>query len=429
VNRLLALAIVAAVTFAVTFSVNYLTISVRFNGNDYRFETIEGKRIATDDKNIYIMEINRSLESTPIPHIRANSWNLTLNESLWVSNVLKCFNGNIYAAGVDVVKIRNSKVVWVKDLVAKRVSYKGTRENPIPVYYEDILNVFDMESDGKYLYLNTRDGIVKTDEDLNVIWAVELLRRSGNRFGDLNDDISVSDGIYATRGNSVIKLNKNGELEWAISLKSDEKVKVKVEIPKEKRKAAEKEGEKVPEFCEVEKYWVDLYAVYAEDYVYVVGLANERLNDQDYPFLAKLSSDGEIVWARIVNVTYPTPGTYVLEGKIVRDKTTFIAWFSNCILFMFDENGKILNFYILNGEIGDVALTNDTIYIAALPIQIERIEDRKPVIVEKREVKIKKIPAVSIPISIKAVKHELKVKRIECYSKNWEGEERMLIPV
>ena len=421
-NRLLVLAIVAAATFAVTFSVNYLTTS-RFNGNpDYRFETIEGTRIATDGKSIYIMEINRSLESPPIPHIRANSWNLTLNGSLWVSNVLKCFNGNIYAAGVDVVKIRNGKVVWVKDLVAKRVSYEGTKENPIPVYYEDILNVFDMESDGKYLYLNTRDGIVKTDEDLNVIWAVELLR-----IGDLNDDISVSDGIYATRWNSVIKLNKDGELEWATSLKSDEKV--KVEIPEEKRKAAEKEGEKVPEFYEVEKYWVDLYAVYAEDYVYVVGLAHERLNNQDYPFLAKLSSDGEIVWARIVNVTYPTPGTYELEGKIIRDKTTFIAWFSNCILFMFDENGKILNFYILNGEIGDVALTNNTIYIVALLIQIECIEDQKPVIVEKREVEIKKIPAVSIPISIRAVKHELKVKRIECYSKNWEGEERMLIPV
>jgi len=116
-----------------------------------------------------------------------------------VSNVLKYFGGNIYAAGVDVVKIKNGKVVWVKDLVAKRVSYEGTRENPIPVYYEDILNVFDMESDGKYLYLNTREGIVKTDEDLNVIWAVELLRKNGDRFGDLNDDISVFDGILNKR--------------------------------------------------------------------------------------------------------------------------------------------------------------------------------------------------------------------------------------
>ncbi len=102
------------------------------------------------------MEINRSLESSPIPYIRAiNGWNLTLNESLWVSNVLKYFGGNVYAAGVDVVKIRNGKVEWVKDLVVKRVSYEGTRVNPIPVYYEVDLNVFDMESDGKYLYLNT----------------------------------------------------------------------------------------------------------------------------------------------------------------------------------------------------------------------------------------------------------------------------------
>ena len=171
----------------------------------------------------------------------------------------------------------------------------------------------------------------------------------------------------------------------------------------------------------MEKYWIDIYAVHAENYVYVVGLAHERLSGHEevYPFLAKLSSDGEIVWARIVNVTYPIPGTYELEGKIIRDKTTFIAWFSNCILFTFDENGRILNFYILNGEIEDIALMNNTIYIAALPIQIERVEDQKPVIVEKREVKIEKIPAVSIPISIKAVKHELKVKRIECYSNPW----------
>jgi len=150
--------------------------------------------------------------------------------------------------GVDIVKIRNGKVVWVKDLAAKRVSYEGTRENPIPVYYEDILNVFDMESDGKYLYLNTRDGIVKTGEDLNVIWAVELLRKNENRFGDLNDDISVSDGIYATRWNSVIKLNRDGEFEWAISLKSDEKVKVKVKIPEEKRNAIQRTGKRRREY-------------------------------------------------------------------------------------------------------------------------------------------------------------------------------------
>ena len=422
-NRLLALAIVAAATFAVTFSVNYLTTSVRFNGNpDYRFETIEGKCIATDGKNIYVLEINKSLP--PIPHIRANSWNLTLNESLWISNVLKCFNGNIYAAGVNVVKIRNGKIEWMENLMVKRVSYERPKKNPIPVYYEDILNVFDMESDSKYLYINTRDGIVKTDENLNVIWAVEL-RENENRFGDLNDDISVSDGIYATRWNHIVKLNRDGELEWAVALASPEKVEQRIE-----KKDINKKGEivQVERSRKVPKYSIEIYAVYAEDYVYVVGLAHELLNNQDYPFLAKLSSDGEIVWARIVNVTYPTPGTYELEGKIIRDETTFIAWFSNCILFTFDEDGKILNFYILNGEIEDIALTNNTIYIAALPIQVERIEDQKPVIVEKREVKVEKIPAVSIPISIKAMKHELKVKRIECYSKNWEKEERILIP-
>ncbi len=42
---------------------------------------------------------------------------------------------------------------------------------------------------------------------------------------------------------------------------------------------------------------------------------------------------------------------------------------------MFNENGEIMSFYILNGEIEDIALMNDTIYIAALPIQAEYIED------------------------------------------------------
>ena len=74
----------------------------------------------------------------------------------------------------------------------KEVSYEGTRENPIPVYYEDILNVFDMESD---------------------------------------------------------------------------------EIPEEKRKLAEKEGEKIPEFEKVPKYSIELYAVYAGENVYVAGFA------------------------------------------------------------------------------------------------------------------------------------------------------------
>ncbi len=45
---------------------------------------------------------------------------------------------------------------------------------------------------------------------------------------------------------------------------------------------------------------------------------------------------------------------------------------------------------------------------------------------EKRKVEIEMIPTVSIPLSIKAVKKELEVERIECYSRDWE--ERMLIP-
>ncbi len=60
-----------------------------------------------------------------------------------------------------------------------------------------------------------------------------------------------------------------------------------------------------------------------------------------------------------------------------------------------------------------MVLLNNTVHIA---IQIERIEDQK-LVVEKRGVKMEKIPAVSIPISIKAVKQELKVRKVESYSK------------
>ncbi len=404
-RRLLTLA-VFCVTVAVLFFI-YLPATKQTDVKSYRFEIIEGKRIATDDKNVYVLKIKGDLETPQISRIGASSgWNLTLNRNLRVLNVLKCFNGKIYAAGVDIVKIRDGEIEWIKNLVAKKVSYEGTRENPVPVYYEDVLNVFDIESDGKYLYINTEYGIVKTDAELNVIWAVEL--------GKLNDAIAVSDGIYATRGNQIVKLSKDGEIEWAISLKSGEMIKKKLEIPEEKRKAAEKEGKIISEFYEVDRYQIDLYAVYADDYVYVAGLANDRLNDRNYPFLAKLSSDGKIVWAKIVNTTYPG-STYELEGKIVKDET-FVAWFSNYILFLFDEDGRIPDFYIMKGAIEDVALMNNTVYIAAFPIQVERIEDQK-LVVEKREAKMEKISAVSIPVNIKAVKQKLKVKEVESYSK------------
>ena len=48
---------------------------------------------------------------------------------LWISNILKCFDGRIYAAGVDIAKIEDGRIEWKKDFVTKKVSYEGTREN------------------------------------------------------------------------------------------------------------------------------------------------------------------------------------------------------------------------------------------------------------------------------------------------------------
>jgi len=387
---------VLALTLVILLATYY---SVTSKHSGYKIEKVEAIKIATSDKGIYILRFSGD---SPIVEM-INGWNITLNRSLWISNVLKYFNGSIYAAGVDVVKIRNGKIEWIKDLTVKRVSYEGTRENPIPVYYEDLLNVFDVESDGKYLYFNVRDGIVKTCEDLNVIWAVKIP-------GQIFDDISVSDGIYATRWNRIIKLNKDGELEWAVNLKSDEKVKLK--IPEEKRRAAEKEGIKVPEFVEIPKYEIDLYAIHADKYIYVAGLLTKRLCDhreEVYPFIAKLSPNGNIVWAEIVNITYPGCDEhecifYLSSSKILKlDERTFVAWISKMILLIFDENGKILNCYELKGDVSDVDLIDSTILLAS-----------------PEKVSVEKIDASPIQINIKAVRIAFKVKRMECYSKKWE---------
>ncbi|MCD6494309.1 MAG: hypothetical protein J7K36_11080 [Archaeoglobaceae archaeon] len=61
---------------------------------------------------------------------------------------------------------QDGRIGWIKNLAIKRVGYEGARENPIAVEYEDYLSVFDVESDGEFLYFNTRGGVVKTDEDL-----------------------------------------------------------------------------------------------------------------------------------------------------------------------------------------------------------------------------------------------------------------------
>ena len=185
------------------------------------------------------------------------------------------------------------------------------------------------------------------------------MRKNGDRFGDLNDDISVFDGIYLTKGNKIIKFSKDGKPEWAVSLKSKEKIKRKVEIPEEKRKLAEKEGKKIPEFEKVPKYSIELYAVYAGENVYVAGFADEYSHElplwksEVHPFFAKLSRDGEVLWAEIINATYPADH-YVGKGKIIKDGKRFIAWVSNYVLFVFDENGNLIDFYLLKGYISDL---------------------------------------------------------------------------
>jgi len=159
VKRLLVLALVATVAFGAIFSLYHSATSSGFNeSSDCRFEIIEGVRVATDGKNIYLMDhADGDSGAPPLQRIRAvDGWSLTLNESLMVRD-LWCFDGDVYAAGPDVVKIRDGKIVWVKNLVTEMLSYEGLRESPIPVYYEVGLDVLEMESDGEHLYLSTGD--------------------------------------------------------------------------------------------------------------------------------------------------------------------------------------------------------------------------------------------------------------------------------
>ena len=112
------LSVCIALLFAVSL---YFLQSQKTNESlDYRFEIIEGKRICVNN-GIYLLRFAENSEAT-IKTIYG--WNLTLNESLWVSNVLKCLNGTIYAASVGIAKIEDGK----KDFVTKRVSYEGTRD-------------------------------------------------------------------------------------------------------------------------------------------------------------------------------------------------------------------------------------------------------------------------------------------------------------
>jgi len=424
-NKTLPLILICiAIVFAASLYV-FQSSKTSHESSDYRFEIVEGWRISANN-DVYVFGFIENCTERGAPYIKMiNGWNLTLNEDLRISNVLKCLDGTIYAAGVDIAKIEDGRIVWIKNLATKRVGYEGRRENPIAVEYEDYLNVFDIESDGEFLYFNPRGGVVKTDEDLNVIWAVVL---KGIISGEpWNDDISVSDGIYLTKGNNIIKLSKDGKLEWAVSLKSKEKIKRKVEIPEEKRKIAEKEGEKIPEFEEAPKYSIELYAVYAGENVYVAGFAHEHLRESPYeevhPFFAKLSRDGKILWAEIINATYPLD--FVGEGKIIKDGKRFIAWLSDYVLFVFDENGDLIDFYLLEGPIGDLDLRDDIIYVASPVVCREWLENGEERF-ERINVEIEKRDTSATPTDILTEKLEPKVKNFECYSKDWE--KKTLIP-
>ena len=424
-NRMLLLVCIAIIFAASLYVLQ--SSKMKFESSEYRFEIVEGRKISANN-GVYVFGFIENCTERGGPYIKMiNGWNLTLDEDLWISNVLKYLDGSIYAAGVEIAKIEDGKIAWIKNLAIKRVGYEGTRENPIPVEYEDYLNVFDIESDGEFLYFNTRGGVVKTDKDLNVIWAVVL---KGIISGEpWNNDISVSDGIYLTKGNKIIKLSKDGKLEWAVSLKSKEKIKRKVEIPEEKRKLAEKEGEKIPEFEELPKYSIELYAVYAGENVYVAGFAHEHLREpppyeEVHPFFAKLSRDGEVLWAEIINATYPADH-YVAEGKIIKNGKRFIAWVSNYVLFVFSENGDLIDFYLLKGPVGDLDLRDNTIYIASPVVCREWLENGEEKF-ERISVEIEKRDTSATPIDILTEKLEPKVKNIECYSKEWE--KKTLIP-
>ena len=327
-----------------------------------------------------------------IIYIKGNGWNIKMERcsllGIRLSDIIS-FNNSVYAAGVDILKVKDSKVIWIRELT---INYEGTRDNPKPVYYSVNLYVLDMESDGKYIYLNAGP-IIKTDDNLNIIWAVWAGR-------DIYD-IAVSDGIYCVERNKILKLDKNGEAEWAVALKSDEKI--KLEIPEEKRRVAEIEGKEVPKFVVVERYSVNIFTSYAtEDCVYIAGIVEHFREPKAYPFIAKLSASGNILWIKILNSTYPgcdKDGCFInIAGKILKyNEKTFIAWIDK-VLLIFDENGDIIDYYEVNGIISDIGIIGDKILLTS--VEPERVK------IEKKEVRY-------IQIDIKAVKRSIKIKHID----------------
>ncbi|MCD6494310.1 MAG: hypothetical protein J7K36_11085 [Archaeoglobaceae archaeon] len=80
-------------------------IIIKSESSDYRFEIVEGRGISANN-DVYVFGFIENCTEREAPYIKMiNGWNLTLDEDLWISNVLKCFDGTIYAAGVDIAKM------------------------------------------------------------------------------------------------------------------------------------------------------------------------------------------------------------------------------------------------------------------------------------------------------------------------------------
>jgi len=379
----------------------------------FEFEVIKGLRITTDGKYAYVLEplesgyainkvkiedgkviseriitmieVARGPKVPMIIHIKGDGWNITLESphGLRLSDIIS-FNNIIYVAGIEIVKVKDSKVRWIKEFMIDVFSYEGTRDNPKQVYYRINLDISEMESDGKYIYLNGGP-IIKTDDNLNIIWAIHA--------GKIRD-ITVSDGIYAVKRNCIIKLDKNGEVEWVVTLKSDEKI--KRNIPEEKRKAKADEIEGKEEFVEVMRYSVNIFTIYVEDCIYVAGII-EDIVSKAYPFIAKLSKSGDILWIKVLNSTY---GSYVcIVGKILKCKNNYIVWIDKDIL-IFDENGRIIDYYEVNGVVSDIDIIDNKILLTS--VEPERVK------IEKKDDGLE-----CIQINIKATKGLIETKRID----------------
>ena len=119
---------VVVIIFAASLYV-FQSSKMSHENSDYRFEIVEGRKISANN-DVYVFGFIENCTERGAPYIKMiNGWNLTLNEDLRISNILKCFDGRIYAAGVDIAKIEDGRIEWIKDFVTKKVSYEGTREN------------------------------------------------------------------------------------------------------------------------------------------------------------------------------------------------------------------------------------------------------------------------------------------------------------